>query len=592
MLAAAMRHRIKAGLILVSILVLIIIVYWPVSRAGFVWIDKIIFHDAAWLRVGEDWQRYVFHNFYVWVNYFRPLVVALFVLEVRTFDVAAGPMHLVSLAIHVANTVLVGLFAHSIFSKRQVKGSFLLSGVSMLLYGLHPALVEPVVWISCQFELLVTFFVLLALLINSLVQPTAVRAILVAAMFFLAACAKESAISLPLLLFIFDVLYEQVTEVAPGWGVSIRSTWKRQRYVYLCVFLAGIAYLIARYESLGFVVQPMGGQPLLSAQRLQEICYLYVTYWRILIWPMTGLGPIHTIDASRFAMFDLQSIAIDLAATAFLMTGTYLAWRRKIAGALILAITVALAPALHIVPVTFDESLYHERYAMLAVAMACSFVPLLLAATFAWKRLAAFGIVTVWLALAVVNIRVTIPLWSDETKLWLWVLREHPDSVRAKSGLLTTYIELNDHVHARQIADQMLAEKTQCPLCMINVAYLAIADGNESRAAAALNEAEGMMSWQQSSETLRAFILATGQLRELKGNFSAAEEAYRDAVSMEPLDPQAQMNLATVLIRQGKLQQARSAMEHALYLYAPDEREQRRRAFEQAVETSAKIPKA
>ncbi len=37
---------------------------------------------------------------------------------------------------------------------------------SMLLYGIHPALIEPIVWIGCQAELMVTLLTLLAILFN------------------------------------------------------------------------------------------------------------------------------------------------------------------------------------------------------------------------------------------------------------------------------------------------------------------------------------------------------------------------------------------------------------------------------------------
>jgi hypothetical protein len=131
------------------IICLIAIIYWPTHLAGFVWDDKIFLHDAAWLRYGDNWKHFIFQNFNDWENYFRPLAVALFVAEVRIFDVAPGPMHLVSLGLHMVNTLLVGLLAGKLYAETtSTTKPSLLVYVAMLAFGLHPALIEPVagVW--------------------------------------------------------------------------------------------------------------------------------------------------------------------------------------------------------------------------------------------------------------------------------------------------------------------------------------------------------------------------------------------------------------------------------------------------------------
>jgi len=105
------RDRLIRAAASLAILAIVVVVYWPVSHARFVWDDNTCFHDSAWLREGSNWVNYALRGFCDWTNYFRPLVVALFVAEVRSFDVSPGPMHLVSLALHLANTLVVGLLA-------------------------------------------------------------------------------------------------------------------------------------------------------------------------------------------------------------------------------------------------------------------------------------------------------------------------------------------------------------------------------------------------------------------------------------------------------------------------------------------------
>lgn len=227
---------------------------------------------------------------------------------------------------------------------------------------------------------------------------------------------------------------------------------------------------------------------------------------------------------------------------------------------------------------------------MPAVAVACALLPGALwqplASSFANKsvRLLAQLFALAWLGLAVVNIRVTLPLWSDEIRLWTWVLRKYPQSIEAKDHLLSTYLERNDRTHARQLADILLAEKQPCTTCMINIASLAVADRDTTRAEEALVRARDSMHAGIAPRSMQAYVLATGQLLELQGDLDGAETAYRGAISLEPLDPRSQMALALLLAREGKVDEARRQAAIAVPLLAPDEREAGRSAFESTLQ--------
>src|SRR5580765_7213693 len=104
-----MNRRVRTAAGALAILALIAVIYWPVRHGVFIWDDTSSLHDNAWLR-GDAWKE-VFRGFGGWINYFRPLVVLLFAVEIRAFDVTPGPMHLVSLGMHLADTLLVGLLA-------------------------------------------------------------------------------------------------------------------------------------------------------------------------------------------------------------------------------------------------------------------------------------------------------------------------------------------------------------------------------------------------------------------------------------------------------------------------------------------------
>jgi tetratricopeptide (TPR) repeat protein len=590
---------ITRSILLLGIVVLTAIIYWPVWHAGFVWVDKICFYDNAWLRQGDAWKHFIFRNFYDWTNYFRPLVVAMFVAEVRGFDVAPGPMHLVSLGLHLANTLLVALLARKLLENAgNTNRSTVITALATLFYALHPALIEPVVWISCQFELAVNFFVLLGLLANLAIRHTALRAATAAACFFLAACAKESAVVFPLLLILIDWMRAEPGNGTAGLYQGMKAQLRRQWFVYIAILAAGLAYLALRHWALGFLVNGGGHESVFSLAHLQTVAYTYLAYWRILVWPMQGLGPLHVVDTHAFAHLGAKSMAIDGAAAFIALGAAYLALKRRPVGILAAAFTLALLPVLHIVPIEFDESLYHERYAMTAIAMACALLPLTFATlprVILKNRTAlvmAGSVAAIWLGAAIVNIRVTLPLWTDEAKLWLWVLRDNPHSIGAMNHLLTTYIERNDRPQARAIGDLMLKEKPPCPMCMINIAHMAFADGDAARAATALNEAARTVDRVHNKRLTQSFVLASGELYEMQGDAKGAEEAYRDAIVLEPMDPDARLNLALLLARQRRTPEALQVFAQTLPLLAPDERPAAQRFFEQTLAHAATAPPA
>src|SRR5262249_47329315 len=153
--------------------------------------------------------------------------------------------------------------------------------------------------------------------------------------FLVAALAKEAAAVLPVLLILFDTTVRRQGDLA--WADVIRATWQRQRFVYLSLAIAGIAYLTIRHFALGFFVAPVHEESFFSFSRFQKACFAYLEYWRLCLWPMTGLGPIHTVDEDRFTLLSFASLAIDAAAIAVAAAGMYLYSKRHAAGALILS---------------------------------------------------------------------------------------------------------------------------------------------------------------------------------------------------------------------------------------------------------------
>jgi hypothetical protein len=583
---AFLRSKWLPALCAAITILLIAATYWPVAHAQFVYDDILDFQKMAWLRHGDHWQQLLLRKFNDWVNYFRPLGVALFTLEVRAFDVKPGPMHLVSLALHLINVLLVGALATQIAdATTPYRRHPWVSIVPMLLYGLHPVLVEPVVWIGCQFELTATLFMLLGWIANISVRRLWLRALYVSACFFLAACSKESALAFPFILIVFDWLIRTNLPTTNKLG-RIKTLAIHNWATYVGIVFAGIIYLILRHWALGGLLPGNGTHPLPLAARMQEASFLYLRYWRMFFWPVQGMGPIHPVPAQQFLSFSLFSGMQDIGALCILLIGIYLTIQRRCAGGLILCVTFALLPVLHIVAAKFDKSLYHERYAMTALAMACTWLP----ATFLQvltrihiRRMLTLGsmiIFGVWVAISAMTVRVTVPLWSSQIKLWQWALEGYPDSIDAKDELISAYVGERAYASAWKLIDDVLQRKERCMNCMLNAAILSLQEGDIQKASSFLQGIKDTPELYADPTAYRTYLTVIAQVELLENHPDKAETAAKAAIDLDSFDPTPHLVLAAALARQGKPADAIRAENAGNALLPPDEQPEQRQKFE------------
>jgi protein O-mannosyl-transferase len=137
-------------------------------------------------------------------GFFRPLFILSYILDSRLWGRNPAGYHLTNTALHALNSYLVYRLAlrflhHQRLSETEKRVVCLAAG---LLFLLHPSHTEAVSWISGRPDLLSTFFCLTALLAYLHYRKTRGRFTLLLSLsaFALALLAKESAVSLPLLV--------------------------------------------------------------------------------------------------------------------------------------------------------------------------------------------------------------------------------------------------------------------------------------------------------------------------------------------------------------------------------------------------------
>jgi tetratricopeptide (TPR) repeat protein len=569
----------------VLIALTIVVVYWPILNADFVWDDKIAFHDNAWFRGNAEWRQILSNGFAEWKNYFRPLGLALFLCEAHLFGTNAAPFHAVSLLLHVANAFVLSLLAKEWFSAKNEKPLWV-PAFAMLFYGLHPTLIEPVSWIAAQCDLLATFFVFAGLLVNLRVNRVGLRSVLLGLFCLFGLLAKESAAAFPILVVLSDFyVHASGTQSLAG---RTRRTIADNAATYAFLAAAVLAYLIFRHAALGGAGFSISATP--PMRYLQTVAFLYVQFWQLVISPVMALSPTHTKLSLDLGHVSAATMTYCTLAIAMMTVGIFCAVRRWSSGILVLGVTASLFPVLHLIPVNFDESLYHERYAIIAIAFFAAFVPAVLRSAIAQAKgltvrfaLATFS--AAWLSCSIVTARAVEPMWKDDVALWRWAWRNEPGSVVVMDRLMAAYIDAGRLPEARRVADVMVNQGTTCITCLLNVAFLAIQAGDAQQASQALDRAGIYLTRSQPSQLeMFEYILSIGNLRQLQNEPAAAEAAYRDAIAADPLSPDGHACLASLLALDGRFNEARAEFEQVRRLAAPDALGKQIAIFEQAMD--------
>ncbi|MBF0322421.1 MAG: hypothetical protein HQL62_05680, partial [Magnetococcales bacterium] len=235
-------------------------------------------------------------------------------LDRTLFGVNPAGSHLVNLAIHATNTLLLLYLLH------RMTARFWPSLAVAALFALHPQHVEAVAWATERKELLAALFGLLSLhqyvifarardanlpgLDSRVVRPLALSLVC----YFLSLLAKPMWITLPALLLLLD-----------GWPLGrLRRPWLPlllEKVFYLPIMI-GIMWVTFRvYETPSFAPDGVSFLDLLPYALVNDIHYLVSTFWPV------GLAPLYPFPLVRPGLLEVGG------AVGLLLAGTALVWR-------------------------------------------------------------------------------------------------------------------------------------------------------------------------------------------------------------------------------------------------------------------------
>lgn len=493
-------------------------------------------------------------------NYYRPVMHLLLMGSYKLFGTAPAGYHGVSLAFHVLNAFLVFLIASALLRDREGEGRAPLALGAALLFAVHPANAEPVVWVAAIGELSFTFFFLSAFYLFLLVGKGRGAGLYALSLSVYAAAlfSKETATVLSPLFFLYAL-----SEGRPfAQALKRGAPYLAAAAVFVLIRSAVVGKLSAEH-AMG-LFQYILSVLTLAAQYAEKLLFPFGIKLYYPFRPPEAFGDILT--------HELGVLAIAVAACAFWI------WKSSSRRTIIfftLWMLMALSPAILMVKYIQGEWVFASRYMYFSTAGLSVLAAFGLRRFFAGKPLKAAIVPALMVLAAFAAESVSASrYWADEFSFWKKAAEDAPGSPTTRASLGVAYAEKKMYVEAirEYEATLRIAPESAGVYSNMGVAYYALKEparaaemfekaisySKDPRSAASLYARTGILYLENGMPEKAAAHLEKAA-RELQdsglfnflgvayastGRVNEAFGAFSEAIRLDPENAQALANLA------------------------------------------------
>lgn len=276
-------------IIILSTIVLILIIYWPIQNYGFLnYDDNLYVTDNYLIQSGLTCAGITKIFTDTHTGHWHPVTMLSHMMDWWLFGANAGGHHWTSVLIHVLNTVLLFLLFKS------MTGAIWRSALVAALFAVHPINVESVVWIAERKNVLSMFFWILTMLsyVWYVKQPTWKRYLPILVCFALGLMSKPMLVTLPFVLLLMDywpLNRTMIYTVNQENHSSFKAQKARLRFLIAekipLFILTGVSIFLTVYaaRNVGAVVSSTS---LPLKMRVDNAIFSYVLYIKKMFWPL------------------------------------------------------------------------------------------------------------------------------------------------------------------------------------------------------------------------------------------------------------------------------------------------------------------
>jgi Flp pilus assembly protein TadD len=511
--------------------------------------------------------------------YWHPLTLISLMADVQVVgpnygspDLArlAAWMHLVNVALHAANAILLYLLL------RWTTGTLWRSAVAAAIFAVHPLHVESVAWITERKDVLSGMFGLLAIAayIWYARRPGLLRWLWVTVALALGLMCKPMLVTSPLVFLLLD--FWPLGRWAGSWSGSREESPDRPHSIaqlprhslgWLLLEKVPLLPLVAASALVTFLLQRSNGAvadlnsvPVL--ERIARAAELYVAYIGKTLWPanLAPIYPMKPLASYWLAAGAALLLAVVTVCVLWLSRPARSVSRRWLAVGWFWYL-VTLLPTIGLVQV--GVQVMADRFLYLPQIGLCIILAWLLAGlagpSFA-RRIAGSSAASVALLAFAACAARQAALWHDDVKLWQYTLNR-------TSGNFTAHLHLGLAFSARGEQDEAVK---QYELALDDLPSFPEAHFNLAAELDALGRTDAARRHYESALEVRPNYLKArnnlGMLYFNQGDFAAAAEQFQKALGINPNYAMAQNNLGITLMARGQFAPAAERFRQAIAL--------------------------
>ncbi len=517
----------------------------------------------------------------------RPMVLTTFALNYWMGGINPVFYRLTNLALHIG----VAFFLFLIFKNIAARSAARLPGLSTRtvawlalfasgLFLVHTANSEVVNYIFARSTLLATFFYVAAFYgylrgpFSGQEQFSRFWHLAAVTLFILAGCSKGSAITLPLSLVVFEIIFLNPL-AQPLWQLYRKDPRRFKKYLPLAVL--GLAYVALRPSFVRrLMVRVVTGGNAESA-----LAYLYtqfrawVYYMRLFFWP----DPL-IFDYPGFGLSSSPWEARVLLSLALVLMILGIAWRfwktAPVISFFIFWYFIVLLPEASFIPLTNLVSGYRPYPGNLGLSIV---IVVLVYQVTSWLSKKAGGeiregrraaLCAGTAAILVCSLTVATikrnEVWRDGGTLWRDVMSKDPTNPRAYMNLGVYLQRIGEYKQAEELIEKAVRMTPTDGFAHLLRALFNVEMGRNAEALNDLNHAIDL-----DRNALHAYYYR-GELYRKVGEHQKALADYHMAVKLRPLYTNALFGIAQVLRQTGEDDQTKATCEKIIQINARDAR--------------------